>query len=206
MPSFFYLLHYLHMQHKLIGIGGVSASGKSTLAENLEAANVGVRFRFDAYYKDEMTCPRTNGRVNWDLPESLHLDDVYRDLLELKHGRAIQMPVYERGTTNARVGTVLFEPAPILLVEGIFLFTDARIRSLFDLKVWIDLSEEEALRRRMERQPNYDPTYHHECLWPGMERYVLPYRSDCDAVLDGTQSRDTLMQQARQLIESYAIV
>lgn len=197
-----YLQPNNHSTTKLIGLCGVSASGKSTLTKTLEAQGVGKRFRFDAYYKDEVDCPRLNGVCNWDVPESLYLDQVYHDLVALKEGKSIELPVYKRSPVSARVGFTPFGPTPVLLAEGIFLFTDARIRALFDQKMWVDLPEEDVLRRRRERQPDYDLVYHRTCMWPGMERYVLPYKDQCDVVLDARQSPEALALEAKTWISS----
>lgn len=149
----------------LIGLSGLSGAGKTTVAEHLERQGGVKRFRFDAYYKDEDQCPKIGevlshspteaNRPHWDLPESLHLDEAYEALCELKKGNDIWLPLYSR-KENKRVGQTIYQPYPIIFAEGLMLFSDERIRELFDLCLWLEVSEEEALRRRLLRQPDYD--------------------------------------------------
>ena len=107
----------------LIGLSGISGAGKSTLVEHLERQGGIKRFRFDAYYKDEFECPKIGERAHWDLPESLHLDQAYEALCELKQGNEIWLPLYSR-KENKRVGRTIYDPAPIIFVEGLMLFSD----------------------------------------------------------------------------------
>jgi uridine kinase len=171
-----------------VGLTGFSGAGKSTLAEHLEAQGGIKRFRFDSFYKNEDECPRTqDGRLFWDLPESYHLDEAYEALLALKQGDDIFLPIYDRGT-NSRKGSVLYKPAPIIFTEGLMLFTDDRIRGLFDLKFFLDVSEEIATQRRLQRQPGYDLDYHAAYAIPMARKYVAPAKDYADVVIDGTPS------------------
>ena len=176
------------MKPLLIGLAGITGAGKSTLADHLEAQGGVKRFRVDAYYKNDTDCPKLeDGRPHWDLPESLHLEELYAALSELREGREIFLPVYDRGQ-NKRIGTTLFEPRPVIFAEGLQIFSEPRTRNLFDLRLWLDVPEEIATQRRVQRQPNYDLAYHYAVALPAQRRDVLPFKQFAHAVLDGTKS------------------
>lgn len=186
----------------LIGLAGHSGAGKSTLAEHLERQGGVKRFRFDAYYKDRAECPRLDGRPHWDLPESLHLAEAAAALRELKLGNDILLPVYSR-KEDRRTGSVLFRPAPVLFVEGLMLFSNDEIRRALDLRLWLEVPEDVALARRLERQPNYDVEYHRRVAVPAARQFVVPYRASAHAIIDGTRPVAEVAAEADRVIRSF---
>ncbi len=191
------------MRTLLIGLAGISGAGKSTLVDHLEAQGGVKRFRFDAYYKTADDCPKlADGRSNWDLPESLYLDEIYEALKELKNGNDIFLPIYNRRLCD-RTGRLLYKSAPVIFVEGMQLFTDARIRELLDLRLWLDIDEETALARRLQRQPEYDVAYHRTVALPAQRAFVLPLKVHAHGIIDGAQSIKTVAETADEMIRSY---
>ncbi|MFA4845026.1 MAG: hypothetical protein WC654_00500 [Patescibacteria group bacterium] len=191
------------MRSLLIGLSGLSGAGKSTLAEHLEAQGGVKRFRFDAYYKTKADCPRLDdGRLHWDLPESLYLDEVHDVLCELKDGQDIFLPIYNRRLCE-RTGKMLYKSAPVIFVEGLQLFSDARIRGLFDLRLWLEIDEETALARRLLRQPDYDVDYHRAVALPAQREFVLPLRAHAHGIIDGSQSIKTVAETADEIIRRF---
>jgi uridine kinase len=186
----------------LIGLAGLSGAGKTTLAEHLESQGGVKRFRFDAYYKDEDQCPKIGSRPHWDLPESLCLDEAYEALVELKKGNDIWQPIYSR-KENKRVGQNIYQPAPIIFAEGLMLFSDERIRDLFDLRFWLEVSEAEALRRRLLRQPDYDTEYHWQVAAPAAREFSIPHRAVAHAIIDGGRSIQEVTSETDALIHRY---
>ena len=188
------------MKPLLIGLAGFSGAGKTTLAEHLEAQGGVKRFRFDAYYKNESECPKLeDGQPVWDIPQSVHLDEVYEALMDLREGNEILIPVYRRDLSR-RVGSIVFPPSPVIFAEGLLLFSDDRIRNLFDLRLWLDVTEEVALSRRLQRQPDYDLDYYHNVAKPAAREHVLPLKGHAHEVLDGTQSIPTIVSCADAMI------
>ena len=191
------------MRPFLIGLSGLSGAGKSTLAEHLESQGGVKRFRFDAYYKTKTDCPKlTDGRLHWDLPESLYLDEVYDVLRELRNGNDVFLPIYNRRLCE-RTGKMLYKSAPVIFVEGLQLFFDARIRDLFDLRLWLEIDEETALARRLLRQPDYDVHYHHAVALPAQREFVLPLRAHAHGMIDGSQSIKTVTETADEIIRRF---
>lgn len=187
------------MRPFLIGLAGHSGAGKSTLAEHLERQGGVKRFRFDAFYKNRDECPSVDGRPHWDLPESLHLAQAAAALAELKEGNDILLPVYSR-RDDMRTGYALYKPAPVIFVEGLMLFSHDRIRSLLDLRLWLEVPEEVALARRLERQPDYDVEYHRRVALPAARQFVVPYRDSAHAIIDGTGSVAEVAGEADRII------
>ncbi len=179
----------------LIGLTGLSGAGKSALANHLEAQGGVKRFRLDSYYKDTEDCPKLpDGNPHWDLPESLHLGEVLEALKEIKTGNEILVPIYNRRLSK-RTGSVLFEPRPVVFVEGMQLYSDERIRGMFDLRLWIDVPEEVALARRLKRQPDYDLEYYNNVALPSQRKTVVPLKIHAHSVIDGSASlREVAMQ------------
>ncbi len=191
------------MRPFFIGLAGLSGAGKSTLADHLEAQGGVRRFRFDAYYKTAADCPKLpDGRPHWDLPESLYLDEVYEALSDLKEGNDIFLPIYDRRISD-RVGRTLYQPSPVIFAEGLQLFSDERIRSLFDLRLWLEIDEQTALARRLARQPDYDIEYHHAVALPAQRAVVLPLRACAHEIIDGSRSIKDVAGETDRILRKF---
>ena len=138
----------------VIGVVGGSGSGKTTVARAiLDAAEVRAAFLDqDAYYKDlaHLTLEERR-KVNFDHPDALDNDLLVAQLEMLAAGTAIDKPTYDFAAHTRAVPTVRVEPAPIVVVDGILLFTDRRLRDLFDIKVFVDVADDIRFIRRMQR-------------------------------------------------------
>jgi len=125
----------------VIGIGGGTGSGKTTVA-NVILARVGAeRIAFlphDAYYRDLADLPHAQRDVvNFDHPDSLETELLIRHLEGLKRGETVDIPVYDF-TAHARTDrTTSIPPHPVILVEGILIFAEPGLRELFDVKIYV---------------------------------------------------------------------
>ena len=143
------------MKPLIIGVAGGSGSGKSTVARNVAAAlgEASVAFLdMDAYYVDHAHLPLEERRtINWDHPNAFDWDLLVRQLADLADGRAIDKPVYDFHA-HVRSGTVArVPPADVIVIDGILLFVDARVRDLCDVKVFVDADADIRLIRRIRR-------------------------------------------------------
>ena len=139
----------------IIGIAGGSGSGKSTVARKVGEALSQSSVAFldmDAYYRNFAHLPmEERKRVNWDHPESFDTELLASQVRELCAGRAIDKPVYDFVTHTRSARTARVEPADVVVLDGILLFADERIRELCDVKVFVDADADIRLIRRLKR-------------------------------------------------------
>ena len=139
----------------VIGIAGGTGSGKTTVANEI-VKSVGQEhvsvIPHDAYYKDLAALPPNQKRaINYDHPNSLETDLMVRHIKDLKAGKTVKLPIYDF-TKHARTSeTITIKPNPVLLVEGILIFTDAVLRGLCDVKLFVDTDADIRLIRRIRR-------------------------------------------------------
>ncbi len=143
----------------VIGIAGGTGSGKSTVARRVaEALTVGdtpasVAFvDMDAYYRNFAHLPMAERkRVNWDHPDAFDLDLFVDQLGRLTGGQAIEKPVYDFVQHLRAEETIPIAPADVIVIDGILLFVDERVRDLCDVKVYVDADADVRLIRRLRR-------------------------------------------------------
>ena len=139
----------------IVGIAGGSGSGKSTVARRIAGALPAPNVAFidmDAYYRNFAHLPmEERRRVNWDHPEALDIDLLVEQLGELRAGRAIEKPIYDFVSHTRIARTERIDPALVVVIDGILLFAEERVRSLCDVKVFVDADADVRLIRRIRR-------------------------------------------------------
>ena len=146
------------MKPLILGIVGGTGSGKSTFARNLAAALPTASVAFidmDAYYRnfaDRSMDERR--RMNWDHPDAIDWDLLVEQLAELAAGREIAKPVYDFVAHARRTERERVPPARVVVVDGILLFADERVRDLCDMKIFVDAEADVRLIRRIRRDMN----------------------------------------------------
>jgi uridine kinase len=146
------------MKPFIIGIAGGSGSGKSTVARNvaqaLETGSVAF-IDMDAYYLNFAHLPLADRRkINWDHPDAFDWELLVCQLATLAAGEAIDKPVYDFVTHTRSDRTVVVPPARVVVIDGILLFSDPRVRDLCDVKVFVDADADIRLMRRLRRDIN----------------------------------------------------
>ena len=159
-----------------VGIAGGTGSGKSTVAqkvaEGLPAAGV-VTLDHDSYYKDLAHLSAEERRaVNFDHPDSLDNELFVEHLEKLRRGEPIDMPLYDFRTHRRSEQTRRVHPAPVVVVEGILIFADQRVRDLLDIKIFVDTDADIRLLRRIER----DMLERGRTLWQVRDQYYRTVR------------------------------
>ncbi|MFN7960295.1 MAG: uridine kinase [Thermoanaerobaculia bacterium] len=138
-----------------LGVAGGSGSGKTTVARSVLQAVGADRIAFlemDAYYRDVEWRDREQIRdYNFDHPDALDTELLALHLSELKHGRAVAVPIYDFVRHRRKAETRRVEPQPVVLLEGILLFVEPSLRSLLDFKVFVDTDADLRLMRRLRR-------------------------------------------------------
>lgn len=188
-----------------IGITGGSGSGKTYLIESLSS-----RFKQeevclisqDNYYRlREEQLKDENGVTNFDLPSAIDHDRFHEDLARLKRGEVIVKKEYTFNNPNAVAKTIELHPAPILIVEGIFVQYFKEIESELDLKIFIEAKDHVKLSRRIRRdneQRGYDLDdvlyryqYH---VMPVYERFIEPLKHNADLVIPNNSHFDRAIE------------
>ncbi|MGH2536628.1 MAG: uridine kinase [Candidatus Promineifilaceae bacterium] len=139
----------------VFGVAGGTASGKTTVAaailEAVGASQVAY-LPHDAYYRDMSHIPLPErAKLNYDHPDSLESELLIRHIESLCRRQAVEVPVYDF-SLHLRTGeTRQVEPSPIILIDGILIFTNPRLRDLMDIKIYVDTDADVRLIRRLER-------------------------------------------------------
>ncbi|HYY57086.1 MAG TPA: uridine kinase [Pyrinomonadaceae bacterium] len=139
----------------IIGICGGTGSGKTTVANRiLESVNANdVTFiQQDSYYRNLKDLPLDYRKaVNFDHPDALDNDLLVHHIRKLKAGDAVELPLYDFKTHTRLNETVLIEPRPIVIIEGILIFVDSRLLEQMDIKVFVDTPDDIRFIRRLRR-------------------------------------------------------
>ena len=139
----------------LLGVAGGTGSGKTTVARAILTAVGKERIAFvaqDSYYRHiEWESPEHLARHNFDHPASIDTELLESHLLALKENRSVDGPVYDFVRHRRSDRTVRIEARPVVLVEGILLLAEPRIRELLDFKIYVDTDADVRLKRRILR-------------------------------------------------------
>ena len=144
-----------HATPVVIGIAGGTGSGKTTVA-NVIMGRVGARhiayLPHDAYYKELGELPQAQrAMINFDHPNSLDSDLLAEHIEKLKKWLPIELPVYDFKTHSRTDQCIHIDPQPVVLVEGILIFADAKLRNMFDVKIFVDTDADIRFIRRLQR-------------------------------------------------------
>jgi uridine kinase len=139
----------------IIAVAGGSASGKTTVVDKIiasfECENVTV-IKHDDYYKDQSDMPMEDRlKVNYDHPFSLDNDLMFKQILRLIKGESIVKPIYDFENHNRSEKTEVVHPTQIIILEGILIMEDERIRELCDIKLFVEADDDLRFIRRLKR-------------------------------------------------------
>jgi uridine kinase len=178
----------------IIGICGGTGSGKTTVVnkilEILPADHV-VILSQDSYYKDNAHVPVEERKfINFDHPDSIEFDLLLNHIGKLKDGQNIQKPIYSYITCTRDSLTIPVHSKEVILIEGILLFSDERIRNICNVKVFVDAPADERLLRvikrdTIERGRNIEQTLDRylETVKPMHEQFIEPTKRFADIIV-----------------------
>lgn len=138
-----------------MGISGGTGSGKTTVAQKI-ISSVGrdnvVYLQQDSYYRNLGDMPLDlKHRVNYDHPDAFDTDLLINHLEALRAGEAIEQPIYDYPSHSRRSESVHVEPRPVIIVEGILVFVNSKLRGLMDMKIFVDTDPDIRFIRRLDR-------------------------------------------------------
>ena len=186
-------------QVKIIGISGGSGSGKTTflsgLKERIPAEHLALVSQ-DNYYKPQIEQHRDeNGWINYDLPTGIEKERLVHDMNQLLNGNAIEFLEYNFNNPAWEPQKMIIQPAPIVVMEGLFVFHYDEIRDNLDYMIYLDAHHVSRLERRIRRDaeergyPEHQVRYQwHNHVRPSEEQYLEPYKSSCQLVVDNNHS------------------
>lgn len=187
----------------VIGIAGGSGSGKTTLMKNLMQTfgDVATVISHDNYYKrhDERTYEE-RCLLNYDEPAAFDTSLMVYQLDQLRHGQAVDCPVYDFTIHNRSDETVRIEPRKVIIVEGILIFQDPQLRELMDIRIYVDADADIRLCRRIKRDVNKRGrslesvlNQYRQTVKPMHELYVEPSKKYANIVVpEGGKNRVAL--------------
>ena len=178
----------------IIGICGGTGSGKTTIARAIVEV-VGekkvVLVEQDSYYRNLADMPLyERHQANFDHPDSLDSDMLVNHILRLKQGLQVEMPLYDFKTHTRSDKIETIEPRPVVIVEGILIFAEARVLDLLDVRIYVDTPDDIRLIRRLkrdftERGRSYERTMdqYERTIRPMHFEFVEPSKRHADIII-----------------------
>lgn len=202
------------MESIVIGVAGGSGSGKSTFTNRIKdyfGDDVVVLYHYNYYRKQDGIPFEQRVTVNYDHPDSLETELLVEHLKQLKEGKSIECPVYDYTQHNRSREVLKIDPKPVILVEGILLLADPRVRDLLDIKIYVEADADERILRRISRDVeergrdlNGIINQYLTTVKPMHYLYVEPTRSKADIVINSGKNDvafDLFVSKIRLLLD-----
>ena len=194
----------------IVGVAGGTGSGKTTLAQHIAQAfgeNVTV-IAHDSYYRLQRNMTyEQRCLTNYDHPDAFETDLLCAHLDTLCKGESVQVPVYDYTVHNRSDLTVCVHPTPLIVLEGILIFSDQTLRDRMDLRVFVDTDADERILRRIqrdtkERARSLDSviTQYLTTVKPMHEAFVEPYKRYADVIVPGGGNNPVALDMIVQTI------
>lgn len=187
------------MNPVIILIGGGTGSGKSTLASNINGrlSDYTTLISMDDYYKDQSAVPEAERElINYDSPEVVDIELLSNNITKLRNGEPIDEPIYDFATHTRKAETTHVESSPVIIVEGIMALRFERLRSMANVKLFVDVDDDERIIRRILRDTSARSR--------NLESIVYQYRSTVkpmhELVVDPTKKyADFILQDVQNM-------
>lgn len=195
----------------VIGIAGGTGSGKTTVVQQimneLPSEEVGIISQ-DSYYRQTTGLTyEDRARINFDHPNAIDFELLTEHLAELKAGRNIEQPVYSFITHNRTSDTIITHPRKVMIVEGILILSDARLRDMFDIKIFVHADPDERLIRRLkrdiaERGRDMEEVLnrYQNTLKPMHEQFIEPTKAHADIIIPHDRYNTVAIDVVRAVI------
>ena len=195
----------------IIGIAGGTGCGKTTVVNQilneLPEGEVGVISQ-DSYYKDTSHLSyEERVKINFDHPRSIDFDLLTEHLKELKKEKPIKQPVYSFVQHNRTGDTILTHSRKVMIVEGILILTNPKLRDMFDIKIYVHADSDERLIRRLkrdiaERGRDIDEVLsrYQKTLKPMHEQFIEPMKEYADIIIPNNKYNTVAVDIVRTII------
>ncbi len=197
----------------VIGIAGGTGSGKTTVVNKIinsfPAGEVAVMPQ-DCYYKDLSYLPLSErNKINFDEPDAIEWQLLVEHLKRLRNGEAIEMPTYSYLTCTRQEETVKVQPHDVVIVEGILVLTNAELREMLDVKVFVDADADDRLIRVIARDcvergrtPEIVINRYQDVLKPMHCQYIEPCKRFADLIVPQGGSNTVAINLLTDYIDS----
>ncbi|MXN89828.1 uridine kinase [Flavobacterium sp. Sd200] len=195
----------------IIGIAGGTGSGKTTVVHQimnqLPLTEVGIISQ-DHYYRETTHLSYDErAKINFDHPRAIDFDLLTEHLKELKAGNTIPQPVYSFVTHNRTDDTILTHPRKVMIVEGILILADPKLREMFDIKIFVHADSDERLIRRLkrdiaERGRDMEEVLnrYQNTLKPMHEQFIEPTKAFADIIIPNDKYNTVAIDVVRAVI------
>ena len=195
----------------IIGIAGGTGSGKTTvvnqIVEELPENEVGVISQ-DSYYNDLSDLSKEErGLVNFDHPNSIDFDLLISHLQLLRQGETIQKPIYSFVEETRLDETITVHPRKVMIVEGILVLSNPKLREMFDIKIFVHADSDERLIRRLQRdirERGHDLEKvlfrYQNAVKPMHEQFIEPSKEFADLIIPNNHYNTVAVDMVRTII------
>ena len=200
----------------IVGIAGGTGSGKTTVVKKIVEAfkqdQVSV-IPQDSYYRDNQCIPlEERQKINFDHPDSIEFPLLIQQLIQLMHGKEIEMPVYSYLSCLRSEETINIRPTRVVLVEGILILTDKALRNIMDIKVFVDADADDRLGRVILRDivergrsvMNVLERYN-ETVKPSHLQFIEPSKRYADIIIPGGGENQVGIEVLISIIEKHLL-
>ena len=200
----------------IIGVFGGTGSGKTTIVNQILSkfgSGEMLVISQDAYYKDNSEISyEERCLLNYDHPNSIDFELLYTHLKELKKGFSISQPIYDFKIHNRTKKTVKISPKKVIILEGILIMNYPKLRSILDLKVYIDANSDIRMERRVNRDisergrtPKEVINRYITMLLPMHKKFISPMKLHADMVVENHKNTPPDIESLFQKIKSMLI-
>jgi len=195
----------------IIGIAGGTGCGKTTVVNQilneLPEGEVGVISQ-DSYYQDTTHLSyEERVKINFDHPRSIDFDLLATHLKKLKNNKAVNQPVYSFVQHNRTGDTILTNPRKVMIVEGILILTNPKLRDMFDIKIFVHADSDERLIRRLKRDTaergrdlNEVLSRYQNTLKPMHEQFIEPMKEYADIIIPNNKYNTVAVDIVKTII------
>ena len=194
-----------------LGVAGGTGSGKTTFTRKVLDALGGrvAVIQHDWYYRDRSGMgAEERARINYDHPNALETGLLIRHLKSLKRWRKVTTPLYNFVTHTRMTGGEKIDPTPVIIVEGILIFADEKLRDLFDLRIFVQTESDLRLLRRLKRDMSdrgrsFDNSVSQylETVRPMHQMFVEPSKQFADIIVPASQPNDKAIKMIVDMIQ-----
>jgi uridine kinase len=200
----------------IVGIAGGTGSGKTTVVKKVMEVfpnDEVIVIPQDSYYRDNIDISlEERQKINFDHPDSVEFELLIDQLKELKKGKDIEMPIYSYITCLRAKETITIRPSRVVIVEGILILTDANLRNMLDIKVFVDADADDRLGRVIQRDMVERGRSlvkvlerYHDTVKPSHLQFIEPSKRYADIIIPGGGENQVAIEVLISIIEKHLL-